>query len=89
MIAAARVGGTWHHSRAHRFFANARWNLDQVGLTMFGLVVGWLTPTGAPGDRHDDTLFWRSGRHVHAAFWACDSDSVSELTGVDAFAAVA
>jgi DDE superfamily endonuclease len=71
MIAAARMGETWHHSRAHRFFATTRWSLDQVGVAMLGLVVGWLTPGGAPlVIAVDDTLFRRSGRHVHGAFWA-------------------
>jgi hypothetical protein len=38
---------------------------------MVGLVVGWRTPTGAPlVIVVDDTLFRRTGRHVHAAFWA-------------------
>ncbi|WP_416277035.1 transposase [Nocardia sp. alder85J] len=46
MLTAARMGG--HHARAHRFFATAAWSLDHVGLTVLGLVVGWLTPTGAP-----------------------------------------
>ncbi|WP_081789497.1 transposase [Kutzneria albida] len=44
MLTAARMAGVWHHSRAHRFFATARWSLDHLGLTMAGLIVGWLTP---------------------------------------------
>ena len=40
---------------------------------MLGLVVGWLTPAGAPLIvAIDDTLFRRTGRHVHGAFWAYD-----------------
>ncbi|MGO4616836.1 transposase [Nocardia sp. 2YAB30] len=71
MFTAARSGG--HHARAHRFFASARWNLDQDGLVMLGLVVGWLTPTGAPLlIAVDDTLFRRSGKKVHGAVWAYD-----------------
>src|SRR5262249_40230398 len=70
MLTAARMGG--HHGRAHRFFATARWSLDQVGLTMLGLVVSWLTPTGTPLlIAIDDTLFRRSGQQVHGAVWAC------------------
>ena len=73
MLTAAGVSGVWHHSRAHRFFATARWSLDQVGLTMLGLVIGWLAPAGAPVVvAVDDTLFRRTGRHVHAACWAYD-----------------
>ncbi|MEU7767520.1 transposase [Nocardia sp. NPDC049190] len=71
MLTAARMGG--HHGRAHRFFATAAWSLDQVGLTMLGLVIGWLTPTGAPLlIAIDDTLFRRSGKKVHGAVWAYD-----------------
>ncbi|AHH98090.1 hypothetical protein KALB_4728 [Kutzneria albida DSM 43870] len=73
MLTAARMAGVWHHGRAHRFFATAQWSLDQVGLTMVGLVVGWLTPAGAPlVVAVDDTLFRRAGRKVHGAFWAND-----------------
>ncbi|WP_346140404.1 transposase, partial [Kutzneria viridogrisea] len=73
MLTAARMAGVWHHGRAHRFFATAQWSLDQVGLTMVGLVVGWLTPAGAPlVVAVDDTLFRRAGRKVHGAFWAYD-----------------
>jgi len=67
------MGGVWHHSRAHRFFATARWNLDHFGLVMLGLVVGWLTPAGEPlVIAVDDTLFRRTGRRVYSAFWAYD-----------------
>jgi hypothetical protein len=30
----------WHHSRAHRFFAAARWHPDRLGLTVLRLIVG-------------------------------------------------
>lgn len=74
MLTAARVAGVWHHSRAHRFFATSHWSRDHLGLTMVrGLVVGWLTPAGAPLlVAVDDTLFRRTGRKVHGAFWAYD-----------------
>jgi hypothetical protein len=73
MLTAAGMGRVWHHSRAHRFFATARWSLDHVGVVMLGMVVGWLVPAGAPVViAVDDTLFRRSGRHVHGAFWAYD-----------------
>jgi hypothetical protein len=40
---------------------------------MLGLVVGWLTPVGAPlVIAVDDTLFRRTGRRVYGAFWAYD-----------------
>lgn len=90
MLTAAGMGGVWHHSRAHRFFATARWSLDQVGLIALSLVIGWLTPVGAPVVvAVDDTLFRRSGRRVHGACWAYDgwlwrslSDQFSELVMV-------
>lgn len=73
MLTAAGMGRVWHHSRVHRFFATARWKLDHVGVAMMGLVVGWLVPVGAPVViAVDDTLFRRSGRHLHGAFWAYD-----------------
>jgi DDE superfamily endonuclease len=63
----------WHHSRAHRFFAAARWSADEVGLVVLRLVTGWLVPAGAPVViAVDDTMFRRSGRKVHAACWAYD-----------------
>jgi hypothetical protein len=48
MLTAAGMNTVWHHSRAHRFFATARWSLDQVGLTVFGLVIGWLIRSPRP-----------------------------------------
>jgi hypothetical protein len=34
MLAGAGLAGVWHHSRAHRFFAAARWHPDRLGLTV-------------------------------------------------------
>lgn len=73
MLAGAGLGGVWHHSRAHRFFASARWSADAVGLVVLGLVTGWLIPAGAPVViAVDDTMFRRCGRKVHAAHWGYD-----------------
>jgi hypothetical protein len=73
MLTGAGLAGVWHHGRAHRFFAAARWSVDQVGLTVFGLVAGWLIPVGEPVVLAvDDTLFRRWGRKVHAAHWGYD-----------------
>jgi DDE superfamily endonuclease len=73
MLAGAGLGGVWHHSRAHRFFAGARWSADAVGLVVLRLVTGWLIPAGAPlVIAVDDTLFRRAGRKVHAAYWGYD-----------------
>ncbi len=73
MLAGAGLGGVWHHSRAHRFFAAAAWSADAVGLVVLRLVTGWLVPAGAPVViAVDDTMFRRAGRKVHAAHWAYD-----------------
>jgi DDE superfamily endonuclease len=73
MLAGAGLGGVWHHSRAHRFFAAAAWSTDEVGLVVLRLVTGWLVPAGAPVVvAVDDTMFRRSGRKVHAAHWGYD-----------------
>jgi hypothetical protein len=73
MLAGAGLGGVWHHSRAHRFFAAAAWSADAVGLVVLRLVTGWLLPAGAPVViAVDDTMFRRAGRKVHAACWAYD-----------------
>ena len=73
MLAGAGLGGVWHHSRAHRFFAGARWSTDAVGLVVLRLVTGWLVPVGAPVViAVDDTMFRRTGRKVYAACWGYD-----------------
>jgi len=73
MLAGAGLGGVWHHSRAHRFFAAARWSADAVGLVVLRLVTGWLVPAGAPlVIAVDDTMFRRAGRKVYAAYWGYD-----------------
>lgn len=73
MLAGAGLGGVWHHSRAHRFFATARWSADEVGLVVLRLVTGWLVPVGAPVVvAVDDTMFRRAGRKVDAAYWGYD-----------------
>src|SRR3979409_648185 len=60
MLAGAGLSRVWHHSRAHRFFACARWSADAVGLVVLRLVTGWLIPAGAPlVIAVDDTMFRR------------------------------
>jgi DDE superfamily endonuclease len=73
MLVAAGLSATWHHSRAHRFFAGARWSADQLGLVVLDLILALLVPAGAPVRLVvDDTLFRRSGRKVFAAAWHHD-----------------
>jgi hypothetical protein len=73
MLSGAGLGGVWHHSRAHRFFACARWSADAVGLVVLRVACGWLVPAGAPLlIAVDDTMFRRAGRKVDAAYWGYD-----------------
>lgn len=60
MIQAAGAVGRRHHSIFHRFFAEARWSLDQLGLTFFDLLTPWLQETIFLA--LDDTLARKRGR---------------------------
>src|SRR4051812_17368519 len=73
MLLGVELEGGWHHARAHRFFATARWCSDQVGLALLDLIVDQLLPQGsAITVVIDDTLFKRSGRKVFGVFWHHD-----------------
>jgi hypothetical protein len=73
MLLGAGLERLWHHSRAHRFFAAARWSTDQVGLALADLIVARLLPAGAPITiAVDDTLFKRSGKKVFGVAWHHD-----------------
>jgi hypothetical protein len=73
MLVGARLEQAWHHARAHRFFANARWSADQLGLVLLDLILGLLVPDGAAVRLvADDTLHRRSGRKVFGASWHHD-----------------
>jgi hypothetical protein len=76
MLLGAGLGRAWPHDRAHRFFARARWDPDDLGLAVAGLAALLLLPPGA-GLRVavDDTVFRRSGRKVHGAGWQHDGSS--------------
>jgi hypothetical protein len=68
MLLAARRERAWHHSRAHDFFARARWSADELGLTLLDFLCARLLPAGAPLVLAvDDSLFPRSGRKVFGA----------------------
>jgi hypothetical protein len=74
MLAGARLAGVWHHARAHRFFAAARWSADQLGLAACDLIVGGLLDPNAPICLVvDDSLFKRTGRKIHGAGWRYDA----------------
>jgi DDE superfamily endonuclease len=73
MLAGARLAGRWHHSRAHRFFAVARWSPDQLGLALLALICARLVDPDSPLRLVvDDTLYRRAGRKVWAATWHHD-----------------
>lgn len=63
MILAADAVGKKHHSAFHRFFAAARWRLDDLGLAVFDLIVSWL-PEGTIFLALDDTLARKRGRKI-------------------------
>jgi hypothetical protein len=44
MLLGACLERFWHHSRAHRFFAVARWSTDTVGSVLADLIVVRLLP---------------------------------------------
>ncbi len=73
MLAGARLAGVWHHARAHRFFTQARWSPDHLGLRVCDLIVGSLIGAGEPlSVVVDDTLIRRRGRKVFGCFWHHD-----------------
>jgi hypothetical protein len=73
MLAGVRLAGIWHHSRAHRFFAAARWSADALGLGVLEVIVACLLGPHAPLRLVvDDTLFRRSGRKVWGSAWHHD-----------------
>ena len=70
MLIGARLQQAWHHSRAHRFFAVARWSADQLGLVLLDLICALLVADGAPlrlGT--DDTLARRAARRTLAPWY--------------------
>src|SRR5258706_4443154 len=70
MLTGAGLATSWSHHRAHRFFSTARWSIDQIGLTVFDLVVTHLVADGA--DLHlavDDTAHRRRGKNDHGVWW--------------------
>src|SRR5947208_2001314 len=73
---AAGMATRVHWSRAHRFFAEARWDPDTLGLLLAGLVVERFAKSGqALTVAVDDTLFHRYGRKVFGCFWQHDGSA--------------
>src|SRR6478609_725942 len=76
MLTGAGMAGVWHHSRAHRFFANTRWDVREFGLILAGLVLQLLTRPDAPVLLAvDETLMRRRGPKVFAASWWHDGSA--------------
>jgi hypothetical protein len=76
MLTGAGLAGRWHHSRAHRFFANTRWDVRQVGLILAALVVELLLPPDAAILLAiDETLTRRRGPKVFATSWWHDGSA--------------
>jgi SRSO17 transposase len=74
MLVGARLAGVWHHCRAHRFFARARWSVEKLGLGILDVVVErLLVPGAAIVLVIDDTLLHRLGRRIHGAHWHHDA----------------
>jgi hypothetical protein len=68
MLAGARLAGIWHHARAHRFFTQARWQPDHLGLLLCDLIVDRLLAADQPILLAiDDTLFHRASRRLPLA----------------------
>jgi hypothetical protein len=79
MLVGARLSGVWHHARAHRFFSNARWSPDELGLRLAVLIVERFTEPGAAVlVAVDDTLLKRLGRKIHGCFWHHDATANSQ-----------
>ena len=76
MLTGAGLSRVWPHDRAHFFFSRARWNADDLGIAVAGLVIALLVPGGEPVEvLIDDTLFRRRGKHVWAASWFHDGSA--------------
>jgi DDE superfamily endonuclease len=83
MLVGARLSGVWHHARAHRFFGNARWSADELGLRLAEVIVERFCAPGAPVlVAVDDTLLKRLGRRIHACFWHHDATANSDKAAV-------
>jgi hypothetical protein len=65
VIQSGQLGRFKHYSAFHRFFSQARWNLDDLGHCVFQLLLPFCPEIliGAV----DDTLARKSGRHIWGA----------------------
>lgn len=83
MLVGARLSGVWEHSRAHRFFSQARWSPDELGLRIAVLIIERLTDPETPLTvAIDDTLLQRWGRRVWGCFYHHDATANSDRSAV-------
>jgi DDE superfamily endonuclease len=83
MLVGARLSGVWHHARAHRFFGNAHWSADELGLRLAVLIIERFCRPGASVlVAVDDTLLHRLGRKIHGCFWHHDATANSKQAAV-------
>jgi hypothetical protein len=76
MWVAAGLAGRVHWSRAHRFFSDARWDADTLGLLLARAVITAFVPQGAALTvAVDDTLFHRFGKSVFGKAWQHDGSA--------------
>jgi hypothetical protein len=83
MLVGARLSDVWEHSRAHRFFSQARWSPDELGLRIAVLIAERLTDPEMPLTvAIDDTLLQRWGRRVWGCFYHHDATANSDRSAV-------
>jgi SRSO17 transposase len=83
MLVGARLSGSWHHARAHRFFSLADWSADELGLRLAQLIVSRLLGADDPlVVPVDDSLLKRRGRRVFGCFWHHDATANSKAGAV-------
>lgn len=76
MLVGAGLARIWSHHRAHRFFSTARWQVDQIGLTVLHLVVTHLLdPREDLLLAVDDTAHRRRGKKIHGVGWIHDGSA--------------
>jgi hypothetical protein len=74
MLVGSRLSGAWHHARAHRFFSNAVWPVEELGLRLAVMIAErFCEPDAAVLVAVDDTLLHRLGRKIHATYWHHDA----------------
>ena len=66
VLRAAGVVGREHHSGYHRFFAEAPWSPDEVGLTLLGMLLAVVPADVVVELIVDDTLARHTGKHIAA-----------------------